>query len=301
MKAFSLVVLICASSVWAQTPPTGYVDKPETVIATLDDGTKITAGELDALIPQLPKLYRDAAETDPQKFLNLLALFKQVAVRADAEKLTDQAPYKQGLDFAEMEAKARMWVQKQQTEIAVSDAEIETYYNAHKEPFRRFKVSGIKVAFGGTPPEAGSSSPNSSRVPRNVLTEEDAKAKAETLVAKIRAGADFFKLVQTDSDDETSKAKNGDLGTWSMTDNVPDALRGAVLSLKKGEVSDPIKQPGGYYIVHADDVTYTPLSDLKDQIFAQLKEDKAQKFLKDLYNGVHVQMAIPAAPMDPKK
>jgi parvulin-like peptidyl-prolyl isomerase len=200
-----------------------------------------------------------------------------------------------------MEAKARMWVQKQQTEIAVSDAEIEAYYNAHKEPYRRFKVSGIKVAFGGGPSEASSSSPNSSRIPRKVLTEEEAKAKAENLVAKIRAGADFFKLVQTDSDDETSKAKNGDLGTWSMTDNVPDALRGGVLSLKKGEVSDPIKQPGGYYIVHADDIIYTPLSDLKDQIFGQLKQDKAKKFLDDLYNGVHVQMAIPAAPTDPKK
>ncbi len=246
------------------------------------------------------------AEQDPQHFYTLLGLFKKAAAAADKEKLTDRSPFKEGLDFAVMETKARFYVQDIQTSMTVSPEEVEAYYNEHKEPFRKIKVSGLKVAFGPAEPAANSSSVNASRVVRPVLTEEEAKAKAEKLVAQIRGGADFSKLVQTESDDVTSRAKGGDLGVWGMTDNVPDALRAAVLGLKEGEISDPIKQTGGYYIVHADAITYTPLADIKDAIFSQVKQEKAAKFLDELYKSVKV--TIPAkepvpqqAPSDPKK
>ena len=96
-------------------------------------------------------------------------------------------------------------------------------------------------------------------------------------------------MVLINSDDDSSKSKGGDLGVWGMTDNVPDALRTGVLALKEGEVSDPIQQPGGYWIVKAVEVTYTPLADLKDAIFSQLKQEKANKFLDDLYKSINVE------------
>jgi peptidyl-prolyl cis-trans isomerase C len=162
------------------------------------------------------------------------------------------------------------------------------------------------VAFGAPAPAAdgNSSTVNASRIPKKVLTEEEAKAKADKLVAQLRAGADFAKLVQTESDDEASKAKGGDLGVWKMTDNVPDLLRGAVLGLKEGEVSDPIRQPGGFYIVHADAVTYAPLAEVKDALFDQLKQEKARQWLENLDKSTKVEFpkndqAPP--PSDPKK
>jgi parvulin-like peptidyl-prolyl isomerase len=168
-------------------------------------------------------------------------------------------------------------------------------------------VSGIKVAFGNTTaPSDGGSSSNASRVPKKVLTEDEAKAKADKLVAQIRAGADFAKLVQTESDDENSKAKGGDLGVWGMTDNVPDVLRAAVLSLKEGEVSDPIRQAGSFYIVHADAVSYAPLAEVKDALFAQLQAQKASDWLKNFDKDTKVDIpkndpVPPPAPSDPKK
>jgi len=303
MKAPSSLVFLCVSLSWSQSAP-----PPDKVIANFpDDGSKITVGELQTLIPLLPETYRRVAEQDPQRFVRLLALFKKEAAAVDSKKLADQSPYKQGLDFAILEAKARLYVQESQLSITVSPEEIERYYNDHKEPFRRLKVSGIKVAYGGSAaPDAGASSVNSSRVPKKVLTEDEAKAKATKLVVSIRAGADFAKLVQTESDDETSKAKGGDLGVWGMTDNVPDALRAAVLGLNEGEISEPIPQPGGFYIVHVDAVTYTPLADVRDSLFSQLKEDKARQWLDEIFKSVKVDFVkddqSPApAPSDPKK
>jgi parvulin-like peptidyl-prolyl isomerase len=302
MKALFVFVPFCVSFCWGQSAPAGYTENPDAVIGVVD-GTKITLGEIQALTPLLSELYRPVAEKDPMKFLRLLGLFMKASANADAEKLTDQAPYKQGLDFAIMEAKARFWVQKSQLDITVSPEELEAYYNEHKEPFRRIKVSGIKVAFGGAPAEASGSALNASRIPRKVLTEDEAKAKAAKLVAELRSGADFSKMVLTNSDDENSKTKGGDLGVWGMTDNVPDALRSGVLALKEGEVSDPIQQPGGYWIVKAVEVTYTPLAEMKDAIFAQVKQEKANKFLDDLYKSIQVdgppQGDRPS--LDPKK
>jgi parvulin-like peptidyl-prolyl isomerase len=303
MKALFPFVILCASFAWAQSTPPSEADLKK-VIANFEDGSKMTLGELQSLIPLLPEAYRNVAQQDPTKFMNLLALFKKEAAEVDKQKLAGQAPYKQGLDFAIMEAKARLYVQETQLSITVSPEELEKYYNDHKDPFRQVKVSGIMVGFGKTTSEA---SANSSRVTPKARTEEEAKAKAEKLVAQIRGGADFTKLVQTESDDAPSKAKGGELGVWKMTDNVPDDLRATVLGVKEGEISDPIRQGGGYWVVHVDSITYQPLDEVKDAIFGQVKQEKAEKWIKDLYNGVHVEIIKndppqqPPVPSEPKK
>jgi hypothetical protein len=312
MKASSLFVFLSVSLGWTslgwtQTAPPAPPDKPDTVIATFEDGTKMTLGEFQTLVPALSDTWRPLAESDPQKFLHVYGVIKRAAAEAESQKLAEKTPYKQGLEFAQKAAMAQFYVQESMAAITVSPEELEKYYEEHKEPFRQIKVSGIKVAFGGAaaPAETSSAPVAASRVPKKVLTEDEAKAKADKLVAQIRAGADFAKLVQTDSDDETSKAKGGDLGVWKMTDNVPDALRAAVLGLKEGEVSEPIRQAGSFYIVHADAVTYTPLADVKDALLGELKNEKAKKWLDDFSNRTRVDFPKndppPPPPSDPKK
>lgn len=305
MKALCSLIFIGASLAWTQTAPPPPAD-PNTVIAIFEDGSKMTAGELQALVPVLPAQYQADAEQNPQSFLKVYAIFKKAAAAATSQKLGEKAPYKQGVDFAIMVALAQADFLESTAAIAVSPEELERYYNDHKEPFRRIKVSGIKVAFGGTSEPASSSTANSSRVPKKVLTEDEAKVKADKLVAQVRAGADFGKLVLLESDDETSKAKGGDLGVWGVADNVPDVLRAGVMGLKEGEVSEPIRQPGGFYIIHADAVTYAPLADVKDSIFTQLKQEKARKWFEELRNSTKVDFPkndppAPPAPSDPKK
>jgi parvulin-like peptidyl-prolyl isomerase len=306
MKASSLLLVLGASLGLAQAPVPVSANKPDAVIVIFGDGSKMTQAEFEALLPVLPQQYQKMAEQDPQHFLKVYALFKTAAAQAESQKLGEKAPYKQGVDFAVTMALAQAEYLEAAGAMTVTPEEIEKYYNEHKEPFRRIKVSGIKVAFGAPEPAAdgNSSTVNASRIPKQVLTEEEAKAKAEKLVAQLRAGADFAKLVQTESDDEASKAKGGDLGVWKMTDNVPDLLRGAVLGLKEGEVSDPIRQPGGYYIVHADAVTYAPLAEVKDVLFDQLKQEKASHWLENLDKNTKVEFPKndqPPPPSDSKK
>jgi peptidyl-prolyl cis-trans isomerase C len=313
MKALSSLVFLFASLAWTQSTPPPASDPnspstdPNTVVAIFDDGSKMTLGDFQALIPVLPEKYQQMAQTNPEHFVEVYRLFQKASAAAEKMKLGEKEPYKKGVEFAASVVLANAYFTESTNAITVAPEELEKYYNEHKEPFRQIKVSGIKVAFG-TPADgaAGSSTPNASRVLRKVLTEEEAKAKAEKLVAQIRSGGDFCKLVMTDSDDEQGKANCGDLGTWKMTENVPDDLRSAVLSLSQGQVSDPIRQPGAFYVVYANTVSYPPFDEVKDTVFAQVKQQKAEKWFDDLKNSVKVTFpkkdpGLSPNPSDPKK
>src|SRR5208337_1770596 len=160
------------------------------------------------------------------------------------------------------------------------------------------KVSAIYIAFGDAESSSSpaSSSSSASRVSKKALTEEEAKAKAEKVLAQARAGADFKALVKENSDDETSRDKGGDFGTWRVTDNVPDLMRPVVFGLKQGELGEPVRQAHGYYIFHADEVTFAPLAQVRDSIFQQLKQQHFQEWLAKLDAATKVEFPKSGTP-----
>jgi len=102
------------------------------------------------------------------------------------------------------------------------------------------------------------------------------------------------KLVRENSDDETSKAKDGDFATLRQNDNIPDAIRAAVFSLKQGEVTEPVRQPNGFYLLRADEVHYRPLSQVRDEIFTQLKQQHYREWLEQTNKATKVEITNPA-------
>jgi len=88
---------------------------------------------------------------------------------------------------------------------------------------------------------------------QKVMTEDEAKAKAQDLLKQIRGGADFVKLVRRTPADPTSVAKDGDFGTIKKSDQIAGALKSAIFSAKAGEVTEPIHMPGGYYLLRIED------------------------------------------------
>jgi len=172
------------------------------------------------------------------------------------------------------------------TQTVVLPSEVTKYYEENKGRYGQIHVKSIYIGFGG-----------------QKLTESGAKLKASQIVAQARGGADFVKLVRAHSDDEASKAKNGDFAVLRITDDVPPEVRDAIFKLKEGEVSDPIRQPNGFYIFRADKVDVRPLPEVRDQIFAELKQahygewvEKSTRDAKVLFNSPAFIGAIQASP-----
>lgn len=289
------------ATAWAQSAGApaapAAAEKSDTVIATFDDGVTMTAGEYQTLLQINPTWQAKSRE----EVLHNYGALRKMAAAGKSQKLDQKSPYKESLEFNNMIALAKFAAMEAANSVTVDSPEIEKFYNEHKEPYQQVKVSAIKVAFGGAAEPSGSSSTAvlASRAAKKILTEDEAKAKAEKLVAQIRGGADFAKLVQLESDDETSKAKGGDFGTWSMTENVPEAMRAAVFGLKEGAVSEPVRQAGGFYIFHADAITYKPLSEVRDGIFSQLRDMHANEWVQNIDKNTKVEFPGRKEPPQP--
>ena len=78
-----------------------------------------------------------------------------------------------------------------------------------------------------------------------------AKARAEGILRKAKAGVDFAKLARENSDEEATKARGGDLG-YTPKNRRPAIFDETVFVLEAGKVSELVETPQGYYIFKAE-------------------------------------------------
>jgi peptidyl-prolyl cis-trans isomerase SurA len=74
-----------------------------------------------------------------------------------------------------------------------------------------------------------------------------AEKKANSLVKKLRKGADFSQTAISNSEGRNA-LKGGDLG-WRKEGELPSLFADVVPSLNKGDISDPIRSASGFHII----------------------------------------------------
>jgi peptidyl-prolyl cis-trans isomerase C len=275
-----LAVFLCLGAVWGQEQAAQRPQLPDIpdneVVAVFDDGTKFSMGDFKKLLTVLPPDSQKRAITERATFLKQWALMRKLAKMAETDKLDEQSPTKEMLEYNRTMVLMNASLTNALNHASVEPAEIVNYYNDHKQDYKQIHLRAIYISFG------------------KKLTEGEAKAKGEKLLSEIRSGADFIQLVKANSDDETSRAKDGDFLTLRHADNVPDAMRAAVFQLKQGEVSELVRQPNGFYIFRADEITFRPLSEVRDEIFTKIQEDRYHEWLDKTNRDATVDITNPA-------
>jgi len=256
---------------------------PDTVVATFDDGRKLTAGELNSFLEAMPPNMQQAARRDRRAFVQQFALMHRLSEMAEKAKLDQQSPTREALAFNRMYLLMNAQLHGVLTTINVPPAEVESSYNANKERFKQVRVKAIYVTFSADPSAAGADGPQH-------RTEAEAQAKINGLRAAIVAGADFVKVVKENSEDTTSAAKDGDFRTLRSTDNLPDAIRAAVFALKAGEVSEPVKQPNGFYLFRAEEIAPQPLAEVQEQIVNELKQARFNQWMNQVRESLNLKI-----------
>jgi peptidyl-prolyl cis-trans isomerase C len=291
----SLCALLFAAAVWAQTAPTPPLPAmpalgDDVVIATFEDGSKFTMGEFKAFYAVLPPNNQQMAMRDRAEFLHQWAVLRRLTKMADEKKLNQESPYKEAIEHARMQVLVQAMINETMNSFVIEPAEIVKYYEANKNKYGQVKVKAIYIAFND---DASSTSAGKGKKP---LTEAEAMAKATRLRAQIKEGADFVKLVKDNSDDETSREKAGDFATLHYSDNIPDAFRTVIFNLKQGEVSEPLKQPNGYYLLRAEEVTYRTLAETRDEIYNDLKNKREAEWFESINKSTTVKVNPAFAP-----
>ena len=111
---------------------------------------------------------------------------------------------------------------------------------------------------------------------------EKARQKTEDLLKRLKAGEDFAKLAQENSDDPGSKTRGGDLG-WVAKGQAPPTFEQATFALTKpNELSPVVESPAGFHIIQfleRQQAGPIPYEQVKGRIAQLLKEQQAQQQL----------------------
>lgn len=153
------------------------------------------------------------------------------------------------------------------TGMTVDDAEVKKFYDENTDKFQgteQRNASHILIAFGVSPtPEK----------------KQEAKAKAEAILAEIKKNPKSFEtLAIKNSEDPGSAVKGGDLGSFARGAMVKP-FEDAAFSLKVNEVSNLVESEFGYHIIKVTGITgaNTDFETLKPQIKGDLMFKKAQE------------------------
>ena len=113
------------------------------------------------------------------------------------------------------------------------------------------------------------------------VSDAQAKAKIDTLRARIEGGADFVATAKESSDDASSRAKGGDLG-WFTQDEFGPEFGVQVAGLQDGQVSASFKTQAGWHIVQRIGTRQADVSN--DNRRAKVRETIGQRKLEDEWN-----------------
>jgi peptidyl-prolyl cis-trans isomerase D len=168
--------------------------------------------------------------------------------------------------------------------VQVTPDDLKNYYNQHVDEFRvpeEVKVRHILVKAPGPGPDGKA----------DTKGVDAARAKAEDLLKKIKAGGNFAELAKKNSDDPGSGQQGGELGWIQRGRTVPDFEKTA-FSLQPGQTSGVIQSSYGFHIIQVED-KHTPhlksLDEVKAQIEPVVAMQKGARQAESLANTVSKQ------------
>jgi peptidyl-prolyl cis-trans isomerase D len=205
-------------------------------------------------------------------------------------------------------------------QVTATDAEVTSYFDGHKDAFKmpeKRKIKYLLIDIDGlrskvVVPAADIdrayntnveqySTPEQVRASHILLKTEgkdDAtvKAKAEELLKKAKAGADFSELAKANSEDEASAKNGGDLDYFGRGRMVPEFDQVA-FQLQPGQISDVVKTQYGYHVIKVVDkkaAATRPLAEVRQQLSDQLSYERAQAQAAELSATLEKEIKKPA-------
>jgi peptidyl-prolyl cis-trans isomerase D len=163
--------------------------------------------------------------------------------------------------------------------IQITDAQIQDYYNAHRDEYRtpeRVKARHILLSTANKPKE---------EVPK-------IQAQAEALLKQIKAGGDFAELAKKNSQDPGSAQKGGDLG-WVSRGQMVKPFEDAAFALKPNEISNVITTEYGFHIIQVQErqpAHLQTLDEVKPAIVLALKSQTVFDRMQELADKAHAEL-----------
>lgn len=258
--------------------PKDYFDSQQKFRARQQMMTALQASAF-TLDSELNEFYQLDRQTRDFRYIQLpVVSFGKVAEPSDdalkayfeQHKAEFVVPEKVQLDYLIL-SKAAL---SQQSELGAED--IQNYYDEHKAEFKtaeKLKPAHILIAKGED--------------------EKAAQAKAESLLAELKAGADFKALAAANSADDSSAKQGGELAWVERGAKVEKSILGeefeaAVQNLKQiGDLSPVVKTKYGFHLIKLAEIEapkQLELTAVSDLIKSELQRQRAENRFFELQN-----------------
>jgi hypothetical protein len=277
MKLFALVAsgaaLLCAQGPQLPINPL----PPDTVIAKSGDGKPITAGEIRSLLESGDQNLVNLARQNPEAFLGSIFVMRYLTAEAEKEHLADQSPTKEQLEILRSRVIIQAMVNRIREGYNVPEQAIDEFYAHNQSRYEQARIKIIAIGFCPVVSDTGDIKRAAELAVEaahctSKRTEDQAHNLALGLVGRLRAGADFVKLVAEFSEDPDSKATEGDFGLVTRDNSFKTEIKAAVFTLGAGEVSDPIRSGTFFYIIKLKEKSVQPLANVREPIIQELKQ-----------------------------
>jgi peptidyl-prolyl cis-trans isomerase D len=126
----------------------------------------------------------------------------------------------------------------QKREIQISDAEIQSYYQEHKQEYKTDPSANLSYVFFEKKADQED--------------EEETKQRLLEIKEEIEQGEDFSEVAIDYSEDNASAQKGGDLG-WFGKGMMVVPFEEVAFSLEPGEISEPVKTKFGWHLIKVED------------------------------------------------
>ncbi|HVP52958.1 MAG TPA: peptidyl-prolyl cis-trans isomerase [Terriglobales bacterium] len=164
-------------------------------------------------------------------------------------------------------------------QVQVTREDLQRYYNQHRDEYRVPDEVNLRLIQVRTPPPG----PDGKANPKTV---DAARQKAEDILKKLKAGANFADLAKKESDDP-SRENGGELG-WIGRGRIPD-IEDQIFALSKGQTSEVLRSALGFNIVRVEDkrtAHVQNLDQMKAAIEPLVRQEKAARATETLANDV---------------
>ncbi len=256
--------------------------KGETVLAVLN-GKDLTAEEYTNMLKALPPSVRANAVRYPPEFFQQYLILGEAADWATKEGWDKKQPYAGRLHYDRYQILMQAKVDDYLNKIMVSLEDQRKGYDEHLDRFRVARAKVCYISYSLTPPPH--TDPN---VPK-VLNEEEALARANDVIRRVRGGADFENMIAIFSEDKDTKANGGNMPPVRADDaTVPESIRKVLFAAKPGEVSDAVKLPNGYYVFRVDTIEQQKWEDVKDSIYEEIRQARFQAWFDGHRKGFDI-------------
>ena len=254
------------------------------------NGKKYTAAEVDHLILLLPPQYQGPARSQPQAAVQLLSqvlFYQRLAEEATKDEVDKRSPYKEQVEFARTSILANAELMLHHNSIVVKEEDREKLLQRASGPVPGGQGSGDSGVVQSYARQGRSWQQDPSE--RGGSQSED---RGSTKADRGRRG--FRQAGAGHSDDVASAGKDGDFGSMKRNSPYPDPIKNAVFALKPGEMSEPIRQPTGFWLIRLEDLKTQPYGEVGDQINAQIQQEQFQAWQKSVLLQYMVKVDNPA-------